>query len=93
MSGDRKRQARVHPAREVLNRRLQESFDFGEGDDLVELALDVCARHAEDSSVEKDVFSPGQFRMKACAYFEQTADSTVNIYCALGRFSNPREHF
>ena len=36
-------QAHVHAARVALHRRVEEPLDLGEGDDLVELALDLGA--------------------------------------------------
>ena len=37
-------QAHVHAARVVLHRRVDEPLDLGEGDDLVELAVDLLLR-------------------------------------------------
>ena len=45
---DRERQPDVHAARVPLHRRVEEPLDLGEGDDLVELAVDLPAAHAED---------------------------------------------
>ena len=44
MRGDRERQPQVHAARVALDRRVEEPLDLREGDDLVELALDLRAR-------------------------------------------------
>ena len=42
VGGDGERQPQVHAARVVLHRRVEEPLDLGEGDDLVELALDLA---------------------------------------------------
>ena len=59
------------PLRVALDRRVEEPLDLGEGDDLVELARDLGARHAEDGAVEVDVLAAGQLGVKAGADFEQ----------------------
>ena len=43
MRGHRKGQPHVHAAGVALDRRIDELFDFGEGDDVVELAGDLAA--------------------------------------------------
>src|SRR5688500_19898659 len=55
MCGNGKRQPHVHAARVMLDGSVDESPDFGELDDLVELPEDLDARHAEDGPVQKDV--------------------------------------
>jgi hypothetical protein len=41
----------------MLDRRIEELLDLGEGDDLVEFAFDLDAAHAEDRAVQEDVFA------------------------------------
>ena len=53
-------QAHVHAARVALHRRVQEAADLAELDDLVELALDLGPRHAEDGAVQLDVLAAGE---------------------------------
>ena len=50
-------QPHVHAARVALDRRVEEAADLAELDDLVELALDLRPRHAEDGAVEVDVLA------------------------------------
>ena len=54
---DGERQPHVHPARVVLDRRVDETLDFGERDDLVELPVDLGLVHAEDRAVQVDVLA------------------------------------
>ena len=57
------------------------------------LLFDFRAAHAEDGAVEKDVFAPGQFRMKAGADFEQAGHAPVDAHPACGRFGDAAEDF
>ena len=41
VSGDGEGQPHVHPRGVALDRRVEELLDLGEGDDLVELAIDL----------------------------------------------------
>ena len=41
----------------MLDRRIEELLDLGEGDELVEFAFDLDAAHAEDRAVQEDVFA------------------------------------
>ena len=88
---DGERQAQVHAARVALHRRVDEPLDLGEGDDLVELARDLRAAHAEDRAVEVDVLAPGELGMEAGAHLEQRADAAVDLGAAGGRLGDARE--
>src|ERR1700756_2476882 len=55
----------------MLDWRIEELLDLGEGDDLVEFAFDLDPAHAEDRAVQEDVFATGQFGMKSGANLEQ----------------------
>ncbi len=68
-------------------------LDFGEGDDLVELADDLGALHAEDGAVEVDVLAAGELGMKAGADFEQAADAPADDGAAFGRLGDAGEDF
>ena len=66
-------------------------LDLGERDDLVELAVDLGAPHAEDRAIEVDVFPPGQLRVEARADFEERADASVDLGDAEGRLGDARQ--
>ena len=71
MRRDRKSKARVHAAGITLHRRIDESLDAGEIDDLVKLAGDLRAAHAENGAVEEHVFPAAEFGVKARANLKQ----------------------
>jgi len=93
MSRYRKCQAQVHARRIALDRRFDEFFDFSEGDDFVEFALDLGFLHAEDGAIEVDVLAAGQLRVKAGADLEQAAHPPVDLRLAFGRLSDSRQQF
>ena len=59
MRGHSECQAHVHAARISLHGRVDEFFNFGEGDYLVELAIDFGFAHSQDGAVQIDVFASG----------------------------------
>src|SRR5690606_3665565 len=69
----------------------EEVGDFGEIDDLVELAGDLGAGHAEDGAVEVDVFAAGEFGMEAGADLEERADAAADLGAAVGRLRDTSE--
>src|SRR5438876_189711 len=72
---------------------VEEFVDFGEGDDFVELSLNLNSRHAEDCAVEEDVFASGQFRVEAGADFEQAGHAASDVDAAFGGFGNSAQDF
>src|SRR5215211_4780623 len=92
MRCDCKRQPHVHAAAISFDGCVNEFLDFGEGDDLIKLPLDLFPRHAEDRSVEKDVLASTQFGMKPRADFEQTRHATKQFNPANGWFDNTRKN-
>ena len=84
---------RRHPARVVLHGGVEEGFDAGEGDDLVEFAVDFLAPHAEEAAVEVDVFAAGEVGMEAGANLEERADAAEDVGPAGGGLRDAREDF
>ena len=76
----------------ALDRRIEKLLDLGKGDDLVKLAHDLGAGHAEDRAVEKDVLAAGQFRMKAGADFEQARDPAAQDRASARRLGDPAQN-
>src|SRR5882724_5326328 len=70
MSSYGKGQAHVHPARIMLDWRVYEFVNFGEGDHLIKLLFDLEALHTEDRTVQKNVLAARKFRMKTRSNFE-----------------------
>ena len=73
------REPHVHAAGVALHRRVEELLDLGERDDLVELARDLGAAHAEDGAVEEDVLAAGQLRVEAGADLEQARHAAAEV--------------
>src|SRR4030095_769571 len=93
VGGDRECQSKVHAARVVFYRRVDEFFDFGEGFNLVKLAPDFNASHAQNSAVQVDVFTTTKFRMKPGTNFKQAGDPPVEFNYACRRSSYTRKQF
>src|SRR5262245_23813604 len=71
VGGNSKRQPDVHSAGIMFNRRVDELCNFGEVHDIVEFASYFDALHTQNRTVEVDVLSTCQFRMKPCSYLKQ----------------------
>ena len=76
MRGDCERKPDVHSRRIVLDRRIEKFFDFGKGDDLIELLADFPLRHPENGAVEKNVLPSGELGMEAGADLEQARNAS-----------------
>ena len=75
----RKGQADIHAGGIALHRGVQELLHLGEGDDLVELPVDLRLFHPQDGAVQIDVFPAGEFGMKAGAHFQEGAHPAVDF--------------
>ena len=85
-------EAQVHAARVVLHRRVDERLDFGERDDLVELARGSRARFIPRMAPFRKTFSrPVSSRMKAGADLEQRADAPAQLHRAGRRLRDARQ--
>ena len=91
MRRHREREPHIHAAGIALHRRIEEFLHFGEGDDLVELALDLGAAHAEDGAVEEDVLAARQLRVKAGADLEKARNAALDLDAARARLGDARE--
>ncbi len=89
--GDREREPHVHAARIALHRRVEKTVDLTECNDLVELAVDLGAPHAQDRAVEIDVLAAGQLRVEPGPHLEQAAGAAANLGAAAGRLGDARE--
>src|SRR6185436_4581322 len=76
----------------MLHRRVDEFFNFGEGNDLVEIAFNFRSGHSQDCAVEVDVLAASQFRMKTSAHFQQAGNAPVDFDPAGGGLRYSREH-
>ena len=78
---DRETEPHVHAARVVLDRRVDEVFEPGELDDVVDDRVDLASRQPEDRAVEVDVLAAGQLGVEAGAELEQRRDAAVGVTC------------
>src|SRR5207253_3578092 len=83
------RQAHVHAAGEMLDRRIDERTHFGKRHDLIEFSRDLRLAHSENRTIEHDVLAAGELGMKARADLEQRTHATMKLDTPLGRFGDP----
>src|SRR5687768_7192313 len=93
MGGYRESKAKVHTAGIVLDGRIYELFNLGEGYYLVELAVELPPAHSEDGAVKVDVFAPAEFRVEASAYFQKRSHPPVKVGGSLGGIGDSGEDF
>ena len=72
---------------------MTEAFQAGEIDNAIESFANLLSRQPEHRSVEKNVVSSGELRVKSSADFKQTGKPAVNLYGTGGGLSNPRKDF
>src|SRR6516165_5306230 len=85
MRRNRERQPHMHARRVVFHWRVDEAFNISKTHHFIEFSPDLSARHAQNCSVEKNIFPPRQFRMKPGAHFKQTRDSPSYRHPPLAR--------
>jgi hypothetical protein len=87
--GDRECQPQVHARGIPFNRCLNELLDFGKSNDLVKLAFDLGALHAEDGAVHVNILAACEFGVEACTYFEQGPHPSAHDDSPFGRLGDP----
>ena len=75
--GNGERQTYIHPAAVPFHGGVEKSCDLGEFHNLVEPSQDFLTTHAENSAIEKNILTAGEFRMEAGANFEQAGEPAV----------------
>lgn len=91
MGGDGEGETHGHAAAVALDGGVEEFFDFGEGNDLVEFGFDLVFAHAEDGAIEEDVLAAGEFRVEAGADFEEGGDTSIEGDASGGGFGDAGE--
>ncbi len=71
---DREAEPHVHPRRVRPHRHVGERLQLGEGDDLLQVPVDVLALEPVDGRVQVDVLDPGELGVEAGADLDQRAD-------------------
>ena len=72
----------------MLNRCIDELFDFRKIHDGVETAVQLTPLHPEDRAVQIDVLATGQFRMKPRSHFQQRPNIAADFTPSVGRTGN-----
>src|SRR5258706_12954625 len=91
MCGHGEGQPNVHAGRKAFDGGVEKTADLGEGDDLLEIVLDLGVLHAEDGAIEVNVLAAGQLTVKAGSHLEQTPHAAVKARTALGRLRDTGE--
>ena len=76
VGGHGESEAHEHARRVVLDRCVDELFESGEVDDVVEPSLDVLLRESENGAVQKHVLASGEFGMEAGAELEESRQAS-----------------
>ena len=87
------RWSRADTGTRTYNRRVDGLLDFGEGDDLVELLVNLRFLHAEEGAVQEEVLAAGEFGVEAGADFEQGGDSAAKRHRTARRGGEAGEDF
>ena len=93
MGGNRKSKTDEHTTGVVLDLCIEELLHFGEGHNLIELAIDLGFFHAKKRAVQIDILPAGQFVMKTNSNFEQAADSSPKMHDAFGGSGDLCQYF
>ena len=86
-----KREPHVHAAGITLHRGIQKAFHAGEIHDFIELLSDLFLGHAEDRSVQEDIFPPGEVRVESRPDFQQRGDPPRDADPAFGGGGDPAQ--
>src|SRR5260370_4481844 len=77
----------------MLELRVDELADLGEGDDLVELRLDEGPIKPQQSAVEEDILPSSQIRMKSGPHFQERPYASADDRGAVGRTHDAGQNF
>ena len=84
MDSHGKTQAHLHPGGVVLERRVDEVFEFGEFDDVLHPLLDIPIAKAVETGVKKDVFKTRQFGIESHPQLDKGSDAPMGDYLTFG---------
>jgi hypothetical protein len=87
----REAEPHVHARGVVADLHVDELFELGEGHDLVEDALGLLLRQAEDRRVHEHVLTPGELVVEPGAEFEQRRNPAARHDLAGRRLQDPRD--
>src|SRR6476469_4738506 len=91
MSSHRKCQSHAHATGIKFHSCIEKCFNLREIDDFIKLAIDLLTTHAQHCTIEIDIFTPGQFRMKAGTHFQKGSYSAAQAHLSFGGSGDPRQ--
>src|ERR1700687_1671449 len=71
MGGDREGETDVHSTRAVLTGSTEKLLDLGEGNNLIQIAINFRLPHAEEGGAEIDVLATCKLGVEAGSHLEQ----------------------
>src|SRR5580704_496588 len=89
----REPQAGEHAGGIAFYGRVDELFQAREGDDLVELRLNLSLLHAENRAMEKNILHPGQIRVETSGNLQESGKASVHSHVTLGRLHDAAQNF
>src|ERR1700716_1066229 len=88
MDCHREPQSHVHTGRIELHRCVDELFQLGKSDDVVEAGFNLGLLQSEEHPIDEDVLSPRHFLMKSDANAQQGRDAAAHSYRACRRLAH-----
>src|SRR5581483_9672321 len=87
MCSNRKPQSQAHSGGIALDGSIDEPFDTGKLDNLIEFFIDFLLFHAQDRSIQVNIFPSRKLLMETSADLQQGGNSAVNLHaprCGIG---------
>ena len=91
MCCDGKGQPDIHAAAVSFDGRIDVALHFAVVDDLIESPADLTFAHAQDGTIQIDIFAAGEFGMKSGTYFKEGCDPSADPDLAGRRMCDARE--
>src|SRR5881392_197094 len=86
-----KSKTKIHPRGIKLHLRIYKLFNFSEGNDLIELMLNLFLPHPHNRAVKEDILAARQFRMETSPNFQERANASVDFGASACRFCDTRK--
>src|SRR6267378_5602076 len=78
MGSNGKGKSQMHSRRVVLDRRIDEFSNLGKLDYLFKFPIDLPTKHPKNRSVQIDIFTTRQLKVKAGSNFKQRSHSSAD---------------
>src|SRR5579884_4359385 len=80
VGSNRKPESQAHSGRIAFDGSIDEPFDAGKLDNFIEFFIDFLLFHAQDRSIQVNIFSSRTLLMDTSANLQQGGDSAVNLH-------------